>query len=382
MKDVFFYRDPLTGRRKPTSVLWAVVVALAVVGVVYGVLAYVLATRPTYPTPGPLPPTATPTLTPTVTPTPTATPTWTPVPTQDPVAARIRARLEAIAQCPRDINAWEWEYMIDPGSPASRVIRTQCVRDNFLRTLAWNYALGLGWNRDEITSYLGFDDYPILFPASGSKTPFRTDAKVFSTDVDVYSPATYFPNMRQWYVDENGNLRKVVYLVKCYPAEVVLGGRKRSFAELFDAPFTAQCLVQTWLELKEVYAVAQLPDGKVVSTVLTREGKGNIYRELFAYLPDKNLWVYQGTVHDKRWVKPIAGELAALQEGLYEAYRQDDAYFEGAFLMEYWGLDPKPLPESWKDTLVSLEEFLEYQRPWIADGKALRTEYSWPYSNP
>ncbi len=110
--------------------------------------------------------------------------------------------------------------------------------------------------------------------------------------------------------------------------------------------------------------------------------EGVIIRELFAYLPDRNIWVYQGYVDDKNWIKRIKGQLAQFKNGFYEAFRQDNAYFDGEILAREWGVTMQPLPEGWQDALVQPEEYLRYIKRWEQEKWQFRENHSWPFTNP
>ena len=385
MDGIFFYKDPMTGKRKPLPTFWALMVALGAILFMLMAVAYAYRTRSQWAV-ATLPPTLTPLATSTFTPEPTDTPTptatWTPVPTQDPWAVKIREKLEAIAGCPRDVNEWQWAYLTDASAPASRIIGLPCARDNLIRTIAWVHALRIGYERDEITTYLGFEDYPVLFAAKGLRTPFRTDVVVWLTDTQVYPDIVDLSQARFWNVYEDGTPANLVYLMSCYPTYFVKKGRKVTFAEYYNAPYPAQCLVWTWYEGKVVYHVTQFPDGKVLTMRFERKGDGVTFYELFAYLPDKNFWSYQGYVDDSDWIKPIEGQLAQLQEGLYQGQRRKGAYLDGSLLSEEWGIKPQPLPEGWQEALVDPEEYLAYIKQWQDDMQRFEVKYSWPYKNP
>lgn len=262
------------------------------------------------------------------------------------------------------------------------IMGPQCARDNLTRTLAWHRALLLGYDRDTITQWLGFEDYPVLFAAEGTKTPFRTDLRAWMTDTETHSGAVDFSNFRVWRVYEDGTPARVLYTLKCYPAQIVVKARKRSFAELYNAPFTAQCLVWTWLLGNEVYYVIQTPEGESFTVLVERNEEGLIAHDLFAYLPNENVWVYQGYVNDKDWIKPIAGELAQAKDGILAGHRTKKAYFDDDMLWGEWGIEMQPLPKGWKDYVLSLQEAKSLLDKWDKKAQFSRDEYSWPYTNP
>jgi len=338
--DIFFWRDPYTGKRRPRHLFLATVLALVSLALVWGMVIMWIANRPAAvaPTNTPLPPTNTPP--------PTATFTPSPVPTATPVpVTKVDKLLEEINNCEKDPanwtltdqHQWQWKVLSEP----------KCALTGLSQAVAWHIATrSMGYTADEAAQALGYPEgqWPWA-PSRTWWTMFATAGKWGWGPVTIY----FLPSAREWKVDAKGNLVGVTLTPHgCYRANSEENGRV-VWWDKYGFPFTIGCFF--YEDFNSDYTVWQLPSGAVGD----EEDKPSRVAVLFAYSPESG-WVYLGRINDKK-MGSLLSEVNTENDYAVVQKNWGIPLWNTQWVTETWGLEPRPLPSDWQPGMGKDETF-------------------------
>jgi len=394
MRDVFFTRDPLTGRRKPTGVFWAVLVGLIIVAAMGGAVVYAQKTRPAFPTPNPtvFPPASTATQTPLPTSTPTATATWTPVPTEDARALQVREVLQRIEGCERDPALWKLEELPNTYKAWYRIVEPPCVVDGLGRAVAWYMLVYAGgYTFEEAAQALGLERFPVLYAAKGTQWPFKTPKGVWQA---ANANIIYYPGIREWLTDENGEVRLPIFIPKgCYYARHLQGGIWRNWQDWYGAPFEFQCYLVAD-EWRHTIVVQKDGEDAVAFDLSTTDVATRIrHTYVFAYDRERGWYLLGAYITDDRFsytpeeLGISSWPLTTDHQEVARLWGREDVIWDAQWLADTWGLEPQPLPtaqtvytgdeakQAWRALWNPLVDYFENEWP-------EREMYIWAFHDP
>ncbi len=392
MNGLFFTSDPLSGRKKPTRLLLATLAVLFFVVVIW--LFALKAARSGQIASAPSPQTPTLAFTPTTppTPTPSPSPTYTQVATQTATATKDPRKelVEQIAECPPP-DQWRLEALPNTQKVWHRIVRPACALDGLARAIAW-YMLTYagGYTFEEAARSLAFGErFPILYPARGTRFPFKTPKGVWQA---ANTNIPYVPGLRMWMTDENDTPRLPVFTpAGCYYARHLQRGEWRDWKDWYGAPFELQCVVYAdeWRyryvvqsgERTVAFDIEHFQDADLSPLIR--------HTYVFAYDSERGWYLLGGYITDQRFsytpeeLGVTTWPLVADHQRVVREWGRNVVWDE-AWLQATWGLEPRPLP-TYTEVLTTKAEWSQFWKPiltYFYQKWPEHDQYFWAFKNP